>query len=97
MKHLFGNTYPIKEQIKKAGGKWDSEKKAWLIPDSEFERIKSMIPEKETKKNDIRLIGQIWEECPICDQEPIYLSHGVCECCAISGKSRSHVSHEFFI
>ena len=29
---LRGKTYPIKEKIKKHGGKWDGEKKRWIVP-----------------------------------------------------------------
>lgn len=32
---LSGNTYPIKEVIKAAGGVWDRYKKEWLVPDKE--------------------------------------------------------------
>ena len=32
---LRGNTYPIKDQIKTAGGIWDGVQKAWLMPDAE--------------------------------------------------------------
>jgi len=27
-----GNTYPIRAAIKKLGGKWDEEKKGWIVP-----------------------------------------------------------------
>ena len=27
-----GNTYPIRAAIKKLGGKWDAEKKVWIVP-----------------------------------------------------------------
>jgi hypothetical protein len=29
--YLLGNTYPVKDQIKSGGGKWDAEKKAWYL------------------------------------------------------------------
>jgi hypothetical protein len=35
---LRGRTYPIKEEIKQAGGVWDREAKAWLMPDAESMR-----------------------------------------------------------
>ena len=31
--YLRGNTYPIKEAVKEAGGIWDKHEKAWLMPD----------------------------------------------------------------
>ena len=27
-----GNTYPIRDAIKKLGGKWDADRKAWVVP-----------------------------------------------------------------
>lgn len=30
--YLTGNTYPFREQIKAAGGRWDKERKAWHVP-----------------------------------------------------------------
>lgn len=126
MKYLHGNTYPIKDKIKEAGGKFDWELKAWKVPSEKYEQLKALIPqrfeeanngdwnccadcqssrkyidssgycleckqvreEKGEDVNSFKLTGQVWEECPICDQEPIYLSHGVCECCARKGKRR---------
>lgn len=31
---LSGNTYSVKDQIKQAGGIWDRDQKAWLMPDA---------------------------------------------------------------
>lgn len=27
-----GNTYPIREAIKSLGGKWNADRKAWIVP-----------------------------------------------------------------
>lgn len=27
-----GNTYPIRAAIKSLGGKWDADRKAWIVP-----------------------------------------------------------------
>src|SRR5690606_11239443 len=126
MKHLFGNTYPIKEQIKKAGGKWDAAYGAWKVPKEKYQELFNLIPQKLFESNNgnwnccadcqrsnryldksgyclnckqkresngedveaFKLTGQLWEECPVCDQEPMYMSHGVCECCARKGYRR---------
>jgi hypothetical protein len=40
--YLIGNTYPIKDQIKNAGGKWDADRKAWWVgvaKQSQFEKF----------------------------------------------------------
>lgn len=31
---ITGNTYPVKEQIKALGGKWNADQKAWMVPES---------------------------------------------------------------
>ena len=43
---------------------------------------------------EIILSGQLWEPCPICDREPVYLSlGGYCEKC---GKQEQHISTECY-
>ena len=32
MKPVAGNTYPIRQQLKDMGGKWDANKKIWFVP-----------------------------------------------------------------
>lgn len=27
-----GNTYPVRAEIAKLGGRWDSERKGWIVP-----------------------------------------------------------------
>jgi hypothetical protein len=29
---ITGNTYPVKEQIKALGGRWNADRKAWMVP-----------------------------------------------------------------
>jgi hypothetical protein len=36
---LEGNTYPHREEIKAAGGKWDKVHKVWRVPESEHPRL----------------------------------------------------------
>jgi hypothetical protein len=36
-----------------------------------------------------KLSGQLWEECPLCGQEPIYMSNGgYCEKCGKNNNSQ---------
>lgn len=53
--YATGNTYHIKDAIKKAGGKWDSEKKGWYVSASKEEALKKAIanavPNHEEKSN----------------------------------------------
>ena len=43
MKAVTGNTYPVKDQIKALGGKWDADKKAWLVPDGKFDQAMALV------------------------------------------------------
>jgi hypothetical protein len=39
--------------------------------------------------NNKKLSGQLWEECPLCGQEPIYMSNGgYCEKCGKTNNSQ---------
>lgn len=29
---IHGNTFPVKDQLKSLGGRWNAEKKAWMVP-----------------------------------------------------------------
>ena len=33
MKAITGNTYPVKDSLKAMGGRWDSTRKVWMVPD----------------------------------------------------------------
>lgn len=40
---LGGNTYPHREAIKAAGGKWDKLRKVWRVPESEHARLTQLV------------------------------------------------------
>lgn len=46
MTKLEGNTFPIKDQVKAAGGRWDPAQKIWMVPESEHARLSALIPGK---------------------------------------------------
>lgn len=47
---LIGNTYPIKDTIKDAGGLWDPDSKTWLMPDRESrDRYQAIVPSKHVR------------------------------------------------
>ena len=43
MKAIKGNTYPVKDQIKALGGKWDAKAKAWMVPDRKAEEAMALV------------------------------------------------------
>lgn len=40
---ITGNTYPVKDEIKKLGGKWDGYKKAWIVPAAVAEQARALV------------------------------------------------------
>lgn len=30
---IEGNTYPVREQLKELGGRWDPEQRVWMVPE----------------------------------------------------------------
>lgn len=43
MTPITGNTYPVKEELRGLGGKWDGEKKAWMVPDDRAEEARALV------------------------------------------------------
>jgi hypothetical protein len=41
---ISGNTYPVKDQIKALGGKWDANSKSWMVPDDKAEQARALLP-----------------------------------------------------
>ncbi len=79
---LRGDTYPIKEEIKRAGGTWSSSDGCWWVPEEKYDELHAMLPCKKVEKKVKVLEGQLWEPCRRCNQEPVYLSlNCLCENC----------------
>jgi len=43
MKAVTGNTFPVKEQIKALGGRWDGRNKCWNVPDEKFDAAMALV------------------------------------------------------
>lgn len=40
---VSGNTYPVKEQLKALGGRWDAARKCWMIPDENADKAFALV------------------------------------------------------
>lgn len=40
---ITGNTYPVKEQIKAMGGRWDADAKGWRVPADKAEEAMALV------------------------------------------------------
>ena len=40
---ITGNTYPVKEQLKALGGRWDADRKAWMVPADQATEAQALV------------------------------------------------------
>lgn len=53
MVYITGNTYPVKDQLKALGARWDPNARAWMIDSSKAAQAKAIVdsaPAIETKR-----------------------------------------------
>lgn len=78
---ISGNTYPVKDQLRKLGGKWDPNQKAWLVPDDKADIAREIVAKAPaTEKRPFKHY-----KCKVCGvaasrYSPIYAS-GECRDC----------------
>jgi hypothetical protein len=40
---ITGNTYPVKDQLKALGGRWDADRKAWMVPADQADQARALV------------------------------------------------------
>lgn len=40
---ITGNTYPVREELKALGGKWDAERKVWMVPQEKGDEARALV------------------------------------------------------
>jgi hypothetical protein len=53
MVEVSGNTFPVKERLKKLGARWDPDDKVWRVPEDkvkEAQRLVDSAPEEEVER-----------------------------------------------
>lgn len=40
---ITGNTYPVKEQLKALGGRWNGDQKAWMVPADKADTARKLV------------------------------------------------------
>lgn len=79
---ITGNTYPVKEQLKALGARWDGDRKAWMVPADKAEEARKIVagaPAKATSGrserryfahcDDCGAASQGWYRCRDCNME----------------------------
>lgn len=80
MTAITGNTYPVKDKLRALGGRWDPEKKAWMVPNEKAQEAQALVAQSP---NPSRLFRP--SKCQVCGtlptrHNPIYRS-GECRDC----------------
>jgi hypothetical protein len=65
---ITGNTYPVKEQLKSLGAKWDSNQKAWLVPDAKAEQARQIVASGAANATTQRAAYRP-RKCSVCGHE----------------------------
>jgi hypothetical protein len=47
---ITGNTYPVKEQLKALGARWNGDRKAWMVTPDKVEAAKAIVAGAGAKK-----------------------------------------------
>jgi len=55
-KLVIGNTYPIKDEIRALGGRWDKVRRGWLVPDNQYDKVIGLL---SAQKISDKIIGHI--------------------------------------
>lgn len=58
---ITGNTYPVKEQIKALGGKWNADAKGWTVPDNRAEEARALVASAPAKSSSHAHRGGIYD------------------------------------
>src|ERR1017187_7209719 len=62
MKTITGNTYPVKEQLKALGGKWNRAAKGWDMPDDKVEQALKLVAEAKISNRQRRKCADCGED-----------------------------------
>ena len=98
MSIITGNTYPVKDQLKALGGRWNPEQKAWVVPDEKAEQAKALvaaapvIPRKPNQQSSYRPSRCKDCKCAPSRYNPIY-RNGQCKQCWLGDKEERDMGY----
>lgn len=77
------NSYKMRDEIKQAGGRWDPDRKGWVVPVAFDE---SIIPQDDRQRDDEGNVVRRKPKCSICGSEDHKKNTCPCEICGIVGR-----------
>lgn len=75
---ITGNTYPVKDQIKALGGRWNAGEKCWMVPAEKADAAKSMVSGAPRQSFEKSSYGQ--RKCCKCGH-PVTGNYSTCKDC----------------
>jgi len=60
---IVGNTYPVKDQLRALGGRWDAVAKGWRVPTAAAPRAWALVKAAPAKARTYQSRG-VWTGCP---------------------------------
>lgn len=75
MAMITGNTFPVKDQLRAMGGKWNPRLKGWDVPESMVEKAQALVASKSQLRS-----GYQPRTCQTCSKKINYGTYcGKCE------------------
>ena len=63
---VTGNTYPVKEQLKSLGGKWNPFRNKWMVPADKHEEAQALVNSQETESGNNHSLSKSPRKCVVC-------------------------------
>jgi hypothetical protein len=97
MRAISGNTYPVKEQIRALGARWNADKKGWDVADEKADQAKAIVAAAPAKAPANGQSSYRPSRCKTCgcaasQYNPIYRS-GDCKDCWLSEKKEREMGY----
>jgi hypothetical protein len=76
---IEGNTYPVRDQLRAMGGRWDAARKVWMVPASRADEARALVPARTARRGAARQRGT-WTGCS-CGSVEEYEKPSDCASC----------------
>lgn len=66
---ITGNTYPVKDQLRALGGRWNADAKAWMVPEAKADEARALVnsaPKSAPRRSFSRGRSYGGYRCPAC-------------------------------
>lgn len=74
---VTGNTYPVKDQLKQLGAKWDAANKGWLVPSAKLADAQALVANAPKSNSNGNPTGSCRpKKCVVCGAVQSFNSRG---------------------